>query len=66
MQLLGICPKNSTSYSTDPWSAMFVTAPSAAVRQWKQSKYPLANEWIVKYGTCILWNTLQQEKKVKS
>lgn len=41
---LGIFPKNSTSHSTDPHSAMHVATLLMMVRELKQPTYPSINE----------------------
>jgi hypothetical protein len=46
--LLGKCPSNLTSSSTDTHSAMFIAALFTIVRKWKQPECPSASEWIMK------------------
>lgn len=45
--LLHICPKYSTSYSTDTCSAMFTNALFTIVKKWKQPKCPTTDGWVM-------------------
>ena len=47
---LGVCPKDSTSYSTGTFSSSFIAA-----RKWKQPKLLSPREWIMKmwYGMLL-------------
>ena len=50
---LDICPKNTTLYSADICSAVFITALKIA-RKWKQPKYLSSSGWYM-----IMWNGIQ-------
>lgn len=51
ISLIGIYPKESTSYSTDTCSPVFIASLLTIFSKWKQTKYPSTYEWIMK-----LWN----------
>ena len=51
IQLLGIYPKDASSYHRDSCSAMFTAALFVIVRNWKQFRYSSTIEWIKKW--CI-------------
>jgi hypothetical protein len=47
--LLGIYPKeHNIGYSRDTCTLMFITALFTIGKLWKQSRYPTADEWIMK------------------
>ena len=46
--LLGICPKDSTSYFTSTDLAMFIAVLVTIARKWKQPKCPTTDGWIMK------------------
>lgn len=43
--LLGIYPKDISSYLKNIWSTIFITALFIMARNWKQLQYPLTEEW---------------------
>ena len=43
----------------DICTPMFTAALFTIARTWKQPKYPSAEEWIRRCGTCIQWNDTQ-------
>jgi hypothetical protein len=46
--LLGIYPKDASSYHKEKRSTMFIAALFIIARNWKQSRCPSTNEWIKK------------------
>ena len=46
--LMGTYPKDAPSYRKDTCSTMFRTAVFIIARNWKQLRYPSAEEWITK------------------
>lgn len=46
--LLGMCRKDPTSYSRDPRSFMFITAPLTIAGTWNRPKCPSNGEWRIK------------------
>jgi hypothetical protein len=47
--LLGICPKEcKTGQSRDNCTLMFITVLFTTAKLWKQSRYPITDEWIMK------------------
>ena len=52
--LLGICLRNSTSYSTDTCSATVIATLFIIARKWKNSKCPSTDEWIMNCSTYTL------------
>lgn len=48
MPFLGIYPKDSISYSRDTCSFMFIAALFVIIRKWKQLRYPITDEQIIK------------------
>jgi hypothetical protein len=45
--LASICPKDSTSYSTDTLSDIFTASLFTIPRAWKQPKFPSTDGWII-------------------
>ena len=45
--LLGVCPKE-TRIEKDTCTAVFIAALFTIARTWKQTRYPLKDEWIRK------------------
>lgn len=48
VSLLGMYPKDSTSYHRDSFPSMPITALFIAARRWEPPRYPSTDEWIVK------------------
>jgi hypothetical protein len=46
--LLGIYPKEATTYSKDTCSTMFITTLFIIDRSWKQLRCPSTEEWVLK------------------
>ena len=55
--LLGIYPKDTSSYYKDTCSTMFITALLVIARNWKQPKYPSTKKMDKerKCGTFMQW-----------
>jgi hypothetical protein len=45
---LGIYPKDAATYNKDTCYAMFIAALFIIDRKWKETRYPLTEEWIQK------------------
>jgi hypothetical protein len=58
--LLGIYPKDTTTYNKDTCSTMFIAALLIIARSWKEPRCPSTDEW--KIGTFTQWSTTQQLK----
>jgi hypothetical protein len=48
MSLLGIYPKDASTYNKDTFSTMFIAALFIIVRCWKELRCPSTEEWIQK------------------
>ena len=46
--LVGIYPKNATTFSKDTCSSMFIASLFIIARSWKESRCPSTEEWIQK------------------
>ena len=63
-------PSDSTAWniSKESWiTSVFIAVLFKIAKYWKQSKCPLANEWIKKKkpnGTFAPWNTMQQKERI--
>lgn len=52
--LLGICLRNSTSYSTESCSATVIATLFIIARKWQHSKCPSTDEWTMNCSTYTL------------
>ena len=66
MPLLGICSKDSTTFSTSTCSVMFIAALFMMAKKWKQLK--CSDEWIMEmlyihthYGILLGYKKVSQE-----
>jgi hypothetical protein len=58
--LLGIYPKEcDTGYSRGTCTPTFIAALFRIAKLWKQPRCPTTDEWILKCGTYIQWNSTQ-------
>jgi hypothetical protein len=46
--LLGIYPEDVSTFNTDTYSTMFITALFIIARSWKEPRCPSTEEWIQK------------------
>lgn len=63
VEILNVCSKDWTFYSTDACSTVFIPAPFTIGRKLKQNKCPSKNEWIMKMWHVNTMKFYSVEKK---